>query len=266
MTALSRLMTTPSPAVFARGVDFAAAKGAVDAAATDQGSSRRAPVRLRAMAATVGWWMEGIDEPAARVQTAMADLVRAWNRPGVRAWILGEDSHPPTLALEPVPATLKLPRGTTHMVASLPSESLSLHLFAVPDARRVWLALGMDPGQLADRLRDVVGSASQTLASRGPLEPLKAVRASSGGFVTPRAVWTTLPGVFGDTSPFDAKARYAAVARLTDQGRAPLLVTWSSVAPSADAPAGSVVATARISQGLVETLAQLGAQGLGARP
>ena len=254
-TALSHLVTTPSAAVFARGVDFAAARVAIDAAASDAGRSGAAS--RRAMVATVGWWMEGLDEPAGRVQAAMAELVRAWNRPAIRAWLAGQDSHPPTLGLEPIPAAMKLPRGTTHLVLAIPSESVGLHLFAVPDARRVWLALGMDATQLAERLRDVVGAPSQTLASRPALEPLKALQASSGGFVTLRGVWTTLPGVFGDSTPADAKARYGEIGGLTDRGSAPLLLTWSSVLPTVDAPAGSVVATARIDRDLVAGLAQL---------
>lgn len=253
MTALRHLLTTPSPAVFARGVDFEEAKRAVEAAVTDS----RAPARRRATAATVGWWMEGLEEPAARVQGAMAELVRAWNRPGVQAWAKRQDSHPPTLALEPVPATLKLPRGSTLLVLGVPSESSSIHLFAVPDAGRVWLALGMDSTLLADRLRDVVGPASPTLDARPALEPMKGLRVSSGGFVTLRGVWTTLPDALGAIRPQEAKTRYAAVARLTDQGATPLIVTWSSVAPSADAAAGSVVLTLRVDRALVEGLAHL---------
>jgi hypothetical protein len=266
--ALGKLVTSPAPAVFARGVDLPVVVRDLRAAQDGKDVAREL-ARRSAGAQAAGWWMAGLDEPAARVQAAMKELAAAWNRPGTQAWVKAQgDKDAPTLAIAATEPSLGLPAGTTHLLLTVPAPRwppppkgappwppYRFHTFAIPDHGQVWLVAGLDAGVLAARMRDVLsGAPARTLAGRSELEGLKTTQATFGVFVTPRGLWTGNPGLWVDFAASEASTTYARVEALGDRAMAPTVLTASSFAPTRDTPGGGFVVTLRIAKSAVDAM------------
>jgi hypothetical protein len=277
--ALSHLFTSSAPAVFAKGVDFAATQLALDSIDAAKDDAAKDTAMRAAVADAVGWWLLGIDESPARVQGALKEMASVWNRPAVAKLMKADakGSKPPILKMVATSGALKLPKDTTHLELTVfpeassgpggpgtapkkgakpapPEKPFNLHVFAVPDAGHVWVAIGANEALMASKVRASMAGAppTDTLASRAGLEPLKDARVSSGGFVTLRSVFTGMPDAVPGAQGHRAKRVYAALQGFADQGSTPIFTTVTSAAPAADAAAGSVSSSIQLPKPAIE--------------
>jgi len=287
---LTHLVSTSAPTVFAKGVDIAAVRQALDAlqAAKDDPAQHEAATRA-AIDATVGWLLVGYDESPARLEGALKELASAWNRPALAKLmkVAASGGTPPSLKIVPSAPSLKLPKGTTHLELTVfpphepphpappgaahgpkakpepPAKPFKLHAFAVPDAERVWLVVGLDEAAIAAKVRASLASAPAdgTLTARAGLESMKDARASSGGFTTIRATLTTHPDAFPSTQGAKARRVYATIAQLPDQGATPIPFLTTAAPGSADSPAGSLSSTVRVPKPAIEGIVKVAIMG-----
>jgi hypothetical protein len=259
-SALTHLFITPAPIVFAKGVDFAATQLALDALEAAKDDAARDAAERTAVTDAVGWWMLGLDEPPTRVQGALKELAAAWNRPAIAKLVKGaaKEGKPPVIKIVPSSPALKLPKDTTHLLLTVypdtgtpaaehpkkpapPAKPFNLHVFAVPDAGHVWVAIGLDEAAVAAKARAALAGApaSGTLASRAGLEPIKDARIGSGGFLTLRSVFTGMPDAIPGMHGRHAKKVYAALQGFPEQGSTPIFTMSTPGAAGGDAAAGS---------------------------
>jgi hypothetical protein len=277
LEALSHLVTSPAPMVFAKGFDAAAVEQAAGAFSTAKDDAARDQVERRVAEQVLGWWLVGLDESSARVQSSVRALVAAWNRPAVEKWMKSKGSgrRTPALRLAPVEVAWKLPKDAMHVELTVfpeppkagaghdaktsgqPAEPpVRFHALIVPDGGRVWMAAGMNVALAASKVSSVLSTtpAAQTLATRPGLEPMKDARVSSGGFMTMRGLLAG-PLVVGlRRHPSDP---LHALNRLPDHGVTPMTFSCAAMPGSDAAPAGSVVGTFVVPKAVIEGMVTL---------
>ena len=184
---------------------------AVQATVAD-GPSGSLASELRREFVRSGWQIVGIDEPAEKWAEFNKRFVAAYNSASVQKQLaraikaLELDVPVPQIRLLKAPK--ELPKGSLEMaiVVSDPkpagkgakAQSVTLHVFQMPDAGRTWVAFGVDRATLIKRLQAVRSDApeSGTIASRGGLDALKQGTCTSAGYVTIGALVRALEGAF----------------------------------------------------------------------
>lgn len=281
---LTHLFSVGAPTVVAKGVDLAAVRQALDSLQAAKDDAAHEAATRAALDATVGWFLIGYDESPARLEGAMKEIASAWNRPALAKLmkIAASGGTPPSLKIVPAAASLKLPKDTTHLELTVfpphatphpaapasakpapPAKPFKLHAFAVPDAGRVWLAIGLDEAAVAAKVRASLSSAPTegTLAARPGLESMKDARVSLGGFTTVRAALTTQPDAFPAAQGAKAKRIYALIAGLPDQGATPIPLLTTAAPGATDSPAGSLSTTLRLPRSAIEGIVKVAMMG-----
>jgi hypothetical protein len=164
------------------------------------------------------------------------------------------------LTLAPVPPALQLPAGTLHLEAHVtqnPEWTLAqakagakgldrviphtTHVFVVPDGGRTWFAAAEDAALAAGEVRKSLSGAgdTETLRARRDLDPLRAMPASTAGFVSVAGLATWLHSDFSDEGLRKARESLLGLTALTEQGATPVPVALAAIhAPSG--PGGDV--------------------------
>jgi hypothetical protein len=237
--------------VYASGMDLAAvrrARDAMHAAPADDAEAKHAFVET-----ALGWGIAEIDEPPARLSSALKGISASLAAPSIAAAYhkKHKDLVPPAVKALPVPRSAALPAGTLHYVLEVhsrhdepkpvaadhhgkpppPAKPLQLHLFLVPDGPRTWLAVGGEEAIVLSHLAVALGPTGDKLGGRADLAVLKEGSMGSGGFVTPASIslgsaaGTVLMGGAAHGPGLD-------LSRMPHQGQAAILVT-TSVPPGA---------------------------------
>lgn len=265
------------PAAYASGLDMAAVESGLRAwanlSAAASAGERFDALRV-ALESGVGWHVAALDEPPARMTSAMNDLVAALNRPGVVAALRDKLKDTGTVSLHAVPMPKRAgdpwPKRSAHFVLEMappvaarsagrrPPKTIALHALLVPDgasAARTWVAGAGDDATAAAKLVEAMAGSGATLASAAELAPLRNAVAGSGGFFSLRsfaAMW--LPAVLFVGSNGDASDLVQALGELPHQGTDPMTF-WTTSAPASPASSPKVVtAKMEIPRGAIEDI------------
>lgn len=274
------LALTSAPAVYAKGVDWAAVQKTSAEARSAKPASKEAAERA-ALEQFAGWSMVGLDEPIAKVGSVAKEWVAVWNRPGITK-VLKEQTKegaPATLRIQPISKEISLPKDSLHLVLTVthetgtdPSEPpviakkgtpppkpklakpLKLHVLIVPDAGRTWVAMGADEALAASKVKIALSTTTDatTLARRDGLDDLRSAKMSSGGFFSVRGVVSG--GALGSalekpTSRF--RDPFGTLAAST-----PVPFSFVAQAPSPGG-AGSVILSAKVPRAAIQDIVNL---------
>jgi hypothetical protein len=260
MAPFQRLALTGGRWVVATGLRIDPARAALDAYA-DAGKTTEA-ARAKARAALQGWVVGAVEEPAQGWIDGLRELVR--NDPvkptGKPRRKRDPSKESTRLTLAPVPPALQLPAGTLHLEAHVtqnPEWTLAqakagakgldrviphtTHVFVVPDGGRTWFAAAEDAALAAGEVRKSLSGAgdTETLRARRDLDPLRAMPASTAGFVSVAGLATWLHSDFSDEGLRKARESLLGLTALTEQGATPVPVALAAIhAPSG--PGGDV--------------------------
>jgi hypothetical protein len=281
LDALGKITSSASVA-YASGLDAdAVTKALASEKSLHDGSDPAALAEAeRALAeALFGWRVIELDEPSARLASAVKELAAAWAKPTVVAAIRakGKGNLPPALRAVPMPKGTTLPAGSQHYalelrpsdspvavaggasapkpkVPTLPGKPISIHLLIVADGARTWLGFGGGEALVASKLAAAIGATGDKLVSRAELASLKSASIGTGGFVTARGLpeaaqpVNTLLG--GSMSPL--AAGFDELAQLPHRGSVPM--TFSLTARPNGSPA-EVTASLEVPRGAIEDIA-----------
>ena len=229
--------------VYASGMDLAAVRRTRDAmhAAPDDAEAKHAFVET-----ALGWGIAEIDEPPARLSSALKAISASLAAPSIAAAYhkKNKDLVPPALKALPPPRGAGLPPGTVHYVLEIhsrpdepkpvasgrhdkpapPVKPLQLHLFLVPDGPRTWLAAGGEAAVVLSHLAVALGPTGDKLGGRADLAALKDGSIGGGGFVTPASM-SLGSGAAAVLMGGAAHGPVVDLSRMPHQGRSAILVT-----------------------------------------
>jgi hypothetical protein len=207
---------TAAPLAYASGVDVELVKKAgASVRPADQGGDPTQTLegRRAAAEALLGWRVLEIDEPPARLEGVVRELVSAWGRPAVSAAFRAKKSGapPPAFHPAPMPKGALLPKDTQHYVLELPPpgdiggtpaaakpkpraggeparKPLVVHVFIAPDGARTWVGLGGGEALVVSKLAVALSGTGDNLGVRAEVAGLKSESVGAGGFLTPRGL------------------------------------------------------------------------------
>jgi hypothetical protein len=198
-------LPSSAPALYASGFDEDALKKALSATRKpSQSPGSDAVARRDVGEALLGWRLLALDEPPARIASAMGDLANAWSRPGIATSFRSapKDLPRPSFRTIALPKAAALPKGTLHFVLELPLSGpdgaksavkplpLTLHAFVVPDGVRTWVGVGGDDALVVSKLATVLGGGAGL--GRPELASFKESQVGAGGFITVKGVAETM--------------------------------------------------------------------------
>jgi hypothetical protein len=238
-----RLVLTGGPWVAATGLGIAGARAALDAYAGAGKTTEAA--RAKARAAMQGWMVAAVEEPSQGWLDGVRELVK--NDPvkptGKPRRKRDPSKESTRLTLAPVPAALQLPAGTLHLEAHVtqnpewtlaqrkakakvtdPVASHTTHVFVVPDGARTWFAAAEDAALAATEVRGSLSGAGDagTLKTRRDLDALRAMPASTAGFLSVAGLVAWLHSDWSDEGLRKARESLLGLAALSDQGATPV--------------------------------------------
>jgi hypothetical protein len=251
MAPLERLALTGGPWVIASGLPMDAARAALDAYAGAGKTTETA--RAKARSGMQGWVVGAVEEPPQGWIDGVRELVKNDAvKPAGKARRKHEPNKESTrLSLAPVAAALQLPAGTLHVegrVSQNPAWTLAqtktktkakaadlviphtVHLFVVPDGTRTWFAAAEDPSLAATQVRGSLAGAGDagTLKTRRDLDALRAMQASTAGFVSVSGLATWLRTDWSDEGIRKARESLTGLAALTDGGATPVPISLAA--------------------------------------
>jgi hypothetical protein len=250
--------------VVASGLRVDAARAALDAYA-DAGKTTEA-ARAKARAAMQGWFVGAVEEPSQGWLDGVRELVK--NDP-VKPTGKPRRKRDPTkestrLSLAPVPPSLQLPPGALHVVSHVtqnpewtldqkkkklpikPGDAViprAVHVFVVPDGARTWFAAAEDAALAATEVRGSLSAAGDagTLKTRRDLDALRAMAASSAGFLSVAGLSTWLHSDWSDEGLRKVRESLMGLAALTDQGTTPVPMALAATRAAGGAGSGGDV-------------------------
>jgi hypothetical protein len=268
-----------APSSYAKGLDAEGAAKAIAAlrAAPSGDEGAREEARRVAAEKMAGWFVVGVDAPAATVAATEKEWVAAWSRPGVAAWRKAKagDSAPPVVRLAPlpkgVPATSHLEVVVARGHASSdgkkgakpppPGKPTVMHALVVPDDRASWIVFAADLDLAVAKAKELLAAGSAPpLEGRAGLSPMKDARMNAGGFVTPRAFavgdvfsWALSPDRWKglDADPLGA------LASAPDQGTIPIPFELASQPGGGASPTGTFTTTVTVPKGAIDALVKM---------
>ena len=250
MAPFDRLALTGGPWVAASGLRIDGARAALDAYA-DAGKTTEA-ARAKARAAMQGWMVAAVEEPSQAWIDGVRELVKNEAiKPGKPRRKREPNKEQTKLSLAPVPVALQLPAGTLHVEARVTQNPAWLaaqskaktklkpadlviphttHLFVVPDGPRTWFAAAEDAALAASQVRGSLAGAGDagTLKTRRDLDALRAMHASTAGFVSVVGLATWLRTDWSDDGLRKARESLIGLAALTDGGGTPVPISVSA--------------------------------------
>lgn len=218
----------------------------------------------------VGWHLYQTSEPISKVGPILKDWANLWKRPSFTSWLKTRQLKTvPSMRLAAVPAGVTLPKETVHLEIAFPLEDLPppsakakpqkrpplvLHVFAVPDEGKTWLAFGLDGKLVAQRAAASLSAApaKDTIAQTPGLEAFKDGKMHGGGYFTMRGllVLTALEG-HGRRSPF------ARLDSLPNKGKTPITMTFTALPATARGGVGSSTSNVRVPRAVLEDVVAL---------
>lgn len=264
------------PGLYAKGTSDAGLARARDAfGRAREGSDPVAKdkAELEMVSQALGWELLRVEEPVSKVGPVLRDVTQLWSRPSFMKWTKKKDGVETSMKIAPVPAAMKLPKDSVHLVFSAKRSDLEtwpepakktgkpkkvaraplvVHVYAVPDAGATWLAFGLDEKLVSGRVAGVLQPAGEkeTLAGVPSFQGFRDMKANSA-VVTTLRTFTSFALVDGDAS-FASK-----VAGMPNRGMTPLPIVVRAEAPSAGAAAGAAVATFTLPRAAIEDLLRL---------
>lgn len=259
------------PMVYGRGVDVVAASQAVNAW---QSKKTDAAKQMTALSLVAGWDVIGIEAPIAKVQVPIKEIFAAFNRPHVMTWqkaMNGSSSEPIDQWKTSTPVK-DLPAGNVHFelvdfnqdvnLAPAPPppargrptppppkptySASKLQIVLVPDGDRTWLFTAMDMPTLIAKAKATL-AATDSLAKRMDLDPLRAAKSNAGGFMSLRGLGMKLPIAWSTRTPdyaLDDDPLYGMTT--SDAGMVAVPFWFSEEGTKADAPAGALSLSVRV--------------------
>ncbi len=250
--------------VVAHGLRLDAARAALDAYA-DSGKTTVSG-RTKARGAMQGWMIGAVEEPSQGWIDSLRELVK--NDPvkptGKPRRKRDPNKESTRLTLAPVPPALQLPAGTLHMEAHVtqnpdwtlaqqkkakagqaaPSDPVvphTVHVFVVPDGARTWFAAAEDPALAASEVRGSLAGAADagTLKARPDLDVLRAMPASTAGFVSVAGLATWFRSDWSNDGLLRARESLLGLSALTEQGATPVPLSLTAT-HAAGGPGGDV--------------------------
>jgi hypothetical protein len=240
----------------ATGARLDDARSALDAYVA--GGKTTEAARSKARPTRTGWFVAGVDEPPQPWIDAARVIVKSDGmKPVGKPKRLDPEKDLMAPVIRPVPAALHLPAGTLYIETQVtpnpkwaakrkkdklsvdPSLAHKVHLFVVPDGTRTWFAAAEDPALAATEVLASLGGAPDTgtLASRHDLDALRAMPASTAGFVSAAGLvaWRG-----GETDEELRKARESlmGVASLTSKGMTPVPIGFAAMPGAGGASQG----------------------------
>jgi hypothetical protein len=225
----------------------------------------------------LGWYMLGFDEGPEALTRLLKEVVAVYGRKGLTDPVRKElgDAAGALPALKFVPPPRELGKGGLDLEIKFEippkkgekSVNIGLHLLLMADGKNTWIAIGANREALVRHLA-MVGTAAPatgTLASREGLEPLRAGKAVSSGFLTLSMFTRGLSSVLGNpalaANP-GAASKMAEMANalnnLPHKGDTPVFVT-SEATPGAG-PRGEL--TLQVQKGSFEDIGVMLMTGL----
>jgi hypothetical protein len=273
--ALAALITLP----LGRDTSVVVASGHVPGAARPRGDAKLTEQQIAddLVNGYLGWTMLGFDEGPEALTRLLKDIVAVYGRKGLTEPVrkeLGE--HAGALpVLKFVGAPRELGKGGLDLqvqfdIPPKPGDkpvNVGLHLLLMADGKSTWIAIGADRDVLIRHLTAARTGAPDTgtLASRQGLEPLRAGKAISSGFLTlsmfTRGLSTVLanPGLAPDPKTATKWVELGnALNNLPHKGATPMFVT-SEATPGAG-PRGEL--TMQVQKGSFEDIGVLLMAGL----
>jgi hypothetical protein len=267
------------PSVYASGIDADAASKAVLAlhAVKEGDEAGREAAQLTAAQKMAGWFVVGVDSPAAKLSALEKEWQTAWARPGVAKWIHGKaiDVPAPTLRLTAVPKGLPA-KDASHLELSVypprpaeapnangkkatkkgPTKPITLHAIVVPDGNSSWLVFAADVDLAVAKAKEVLAG-SPGLSGRAGLASMKDAKISSGGFFSPRGfaegnvfLWTLFPNSWRELR----RDPLAVLASAPDHGTTPILFQLLAQPAAAASPAGSFSGNVTVPKAAIEAI------------
>ncbi len=258
------------PMVYGRGVDVVAASQAVNAW---QSKKTDAAKQMTALSLVAGWDVIGIEAPIAKVQVPIKEIFAAFNRPHVVAWqkAMQSGSAEPIDQWKTAAPVKDLPAGNVHFElvdfnqdvnmnpppppppgrpappTPKPTYTASkLQIVLVPDGDRTWLFTAMDMPTLIAKAKATL-AATDSLAKRMDLDPLRSAKSNAGGFMSLRGLGMKLPIAWSTRTPgyaLDDDPLYGMTT--SDAGMVAVPFWFSEEGTKADAPAGALNLSVRV--------------------
>ncbi len=258
------------PMVYGRGVDVVAASQAVNAW---QSKKTDAAKQMTALSLVAGWDVIGIEAPIAKVQVPIKEIFAAFNRPHVVTWqkAMQSGSAEPIDQWKTAAPVKDLPAGNVHFElvdfnqdvnmnpppppppgrpappTPKPTYTASkLQIVLVPDGDRTWLFTAMDMPTLIAKAKATL-AATDSLAKRMDLDPLRSAKSNAGGFMSLRGLGMKLPIAWSTRTPgyaLDDDPLYGMTT--SDAGMVAVPFWFSEEGTKADAPAGALNLSVRV--------------------
>ncbi|MEO6421028.1 MAG: hypothetical protein ABIP39_16570 [Polyangiaceae bacterium] len=279
------LALTSAPAVYAKGVDWAAVQKSTADAKSAKTAGKEDAERA-ALEQYAGWSIVGIDEPMAKVGSVAKEWVTAWNRPGMAKFVKEKtkEGSPATFKIQPLSKGITLPKDTLHLVLTVtheigvdPSEPpviakkgapapkpklakpMKLHVLVVPDAGRTWIAMGADEALAASKVKLALSTTTDatTLARRDGLDDLRSAKVNSGGFVSVRGIIASSAlGYAFEKQNGSFRDPFRSLVASPQQGTTPVPFSFVAQSPSPGG-AGSVLVSAKIPRAAIQDIVHL---------
>jgi len=290
---IDRMLTLfTGPMVYGKGYDaIALEKALTGRKAAKPGDLKARDEADRVVAEQiVGWHLFQLGEPITKVGPMLKDWAGLWNRPAFAKWAKLQASGKmlAQMRIVPPPAGVTLPKDTVHleivipradleespMPASpaqarnggappppmkvahgkrIPVKAISFHVLAVPDQGGTWLGFGMDGKLLAQKAAASLSTAPDgpTLGKAAGAEALRDVKANG-------AVLATLRGLLVFTAlDQGSRSAFNLLGSMPAKGQTPIVLTFTSQAPSQGAAGGSALATFKLPREAIEDLVKV---------
>ncbi len=237
----------------------------------------------------LGWQLVQVDEPVTNVGSILRDWAQLWGRPSFAAWAKsrGYGKTLATLRIAPPPGSknVRLPNETVHLAVRLASSDrdlsssfpvhpgsaqpkarpakrvrapLVIHVLAVPDQGRTWLAVGLDPSLLAEKALGALSTASHagTLRFAPYADELRDVQATGAMLATLRGL-LVFTALHPNSRDGVARSAYGTRGDLPSKGANPVVVATRAERPSEASPGGSAVARLKVSRAAIEDIVKV---------
>ncbi len=275
------------PSAYAKGLDVDAVEKAVAAIKAVKPGDEGARDEAERVAAEkmAGWFVVGVEAPAAKLGSLEKEWASAWARPGIAKWVRAKatDAPPPLVRTAPLPkgiaakdaAHLEMvvypsrpePRDADAKSKSgakkkaLPGKPLVLHALVVPDGNASWLVFAADESLAVAKAKELLASEPSALGSRAGLAAMKDANAkmNAGGFVTPRGfeVEDVFAWTFAPRWRRLERDPLAGISSAPDRAATAIPFQMLSLAGAGASPAGTFTATATIPKEAIASILRL---------
>lgn len=244
----------------------------------------------------LGWHLVQVQEPITKVAPMLKDWAALWNRPAFAKWAKQESSAKMLAQMRMVgmPAGVTLPKDAVHLeiviprpdieemlpapaaragqgkgptpppapgakpplpppVKKIPRKPIVLHVMAVPDQGGTWIGFGLDAKLLGQKAAASLSTAPEagTLGKSPAGDALRDTKANAAWIATLRGL------LFFRALKDHTRTPFAMVGQLPSKGMTPIVLSFTSQAPSQGAAGGSAVATFKLPRAAIEDIVKV---------